>query len=125
MKYPWIDAYLKSKPGVNRNDENWNWQRYMIGGKMFAAVCLGEDNEPYYITMKLKPTEGEALRRAYEGDVIPGYYCNKIHWNSVKPDGAVPEDVLRHMLDEAYRLILKSFSKKKQAEILSSKPALA
>lgn len=119
MKYPWIDAYLKAKPGVTRNDENWNWQRYMIGGKMFAAVCLGEDNAPYYITMKLEPTEGEALRRAYPGDVIPGYYCNKIHWNSVKPDGAVPEKLMRHMLDEAYRLILQSFSRKKQAEILS------
>lgn len=119
MKYPWIDAYLKAKPGVTRNDENWNWQRYMIGGKMFAAVCLGEDNAPYYITMKLEPTEGEALRRAYPGDVIPGYYCNKIHWNSVCPDGAVPEELLRHMLDEAYRLILQSFSRKKQAEILS------
>lgn len=119
MKYPWINAYLKAKPGVTRNDENWNWQRYMIGGKMFAAVCLGEDNAPYYITMKLEPTEGEALRRAYPGDVISGYYCNKIHWNSVRPDGAVPEELLRHMLDEAYRLILQSFSRKRQAEILS------
>lgn len=119
MKYPWIDTYLKAKPGVTRNDENWNWQRYMIGGKMFAAVCLGEDDQPYYITMKLEPTEGESLRNAYPGDVIPGYYCNKVHWNSVRPDGAVPEELMRHMLDEAYRLVLSGFSRKKQAEILS------
>lgn len=86
---------------------------------MFAAVCLGEDDQPYYITMKLEPTEGESLRNAYPGDVIPGYYCNKVHWNSVRPDGAVPEELMRHMLDEAYRLVLSGFSRKKQAEILS------
>ena len=38
VKYPWIDEYLLSKPGVTKNNENWNWDRYMIGGKMFAAV---------------------------------------------------------------------------------------
>ena len=29
MKYPWIDEYLLSKPGVTKNSENWNWDRYM------------------------------------------------------------------------------------------------
>lgn len=43
---------------------------------------------------------------------------NKVHWNSVKPDGQVPDALMRQMLDEAYGLILGSFSKKKQAEIL-------
>ena len=37
----------------------------------------------------LDPDEGEFLRSQYE-DIIPGYYCNKKHWNSVKPDGNVP-----------------------------------
>ena len=120
MKYPWIDAYLLGKPGVTRNDENWNWQRYMLGDKMFAAVCLDDENRPYCITMKLEPVEGEALRRQYP-DIFPGHYMNKIHWNSVRPDGEVPEELLRHMLDESYRLILKGFSKKKQAEILEGR----
>ncbi len=116
MKYPWINDYLLFKPGVTRNDDNWNWQRYMLGEKMFAAVCLDENNKPYYITLKLEPLEGEALRRQYE-DILPGYYMNKLHWNSIRADGAVPEDLMCHMLDEAYRLVLKSFSKKKQAEL--------
>ncbi len=120
MKYPWIDAYLLSKPGVTRNDENWNWQRYMLGDKMFAAVCLDETDTPYYITLKLDPLEGEALRKQYP-DIHPGHYMNKLHWNSVRPDGDVPEELLKHMLDESYRLILKGFSKKKQAEILAEK----
>lgn len=117
MKYPWINDYLLAKPGVTRNDNNWNWQRYMLGDKMFAAVCLDDSNKPYYITLKLEPLEGEALRRQYE-DILPGYYMNKLHWNSIRADGAVPEDLMYHMLDEAYRLVLKSFSKKKQAELI-------
>ena len=120
MKYPWIDEYLLSKPGVTKNSENWNWDRYMIGGKMFAAVCMDDaTNQPYYITLKLEPLEGELLRQQYP-DILPGYYMNKLHWNSIRPDGEVPEDLMRTMLDKSYDLILKTFSKKKQAEILGS-----
>lgn len=118
MKYPWIDEYLLAKRSVTKDlQKDWNWVRYHIGGKMFAAVCLNGDHEPYYITMKCDPVEGDFLRQQYE-DIIPGYYMNKQHWNSVKPDGAVPDDLMRRMLDEAYRLMLSSFSGKKQREIL-------
>ena len=41
MKYSWIDAVLLQKPGVTKDlQAEWNWIRYHIGGKMFAAVCL-------------------------------------------------------------------------------------
>lgn len=43
---------------------------------------------------------------------------NKTHWNSVKADGEVPDDLLKGLLDESYELILHSFSKKKQQELL-------
>ena len=43
MKYPWIDEYLLAKPGVTKDlQPDWNWVRYHIGGKMFAAVCRGK-----------------------------------------------------------------------------------
>lgn len=85
---------------------------------MFAAVCREwEDDKPYYITIKLEPEEGDFLRRQYE-DIIPGYYMNKEHWNSIKPDGSVPDELLRDLLDKSYELVLESFSKKKQREIL-------
>ena len=37
MKYPWLDEYLMKKSGVTKNTENWNWVRYMIGGKTGTA----------------------------------------------------------------------------------------
>ena len=86
---------------------------------MFLAVCLDDNDKPYYITLKLDPLEGEFLRKQYE-DIIPGFYMNKIHWNSIKPNGAVPDDLLKELADKSYNLILESFSKKKQQIILES-----
>lgn len=120
MKYDWIDEFLLNKAGVNKDlQPEWNWIRYKIENKMFAAVCLDDNDKPYYITLKLEPAEGEFLRNQYD-DIIAGYYMNKVHWNSVKADGEVPDDVLRDMLDKSYNLVLKSFSRKKQSEILSA-----
>ncbi len=115
----WLDGFLLEKKGVTKDfQQDWNWIRYHIGGKMFAAICLSDkDNRPVYITLKLDPEEGAFLRNEYE-DIIPGYYMNKVHWNSIKPEGAVPDDLLKDLLDKSYQLVLSGLSKKKQKEIL-------
>ena len=119
MRYTWIDEYLLNKAGVTKDiQQDWNWIRYQIGGKMFAAVCLDDNDEPYYITLKLEPAESDFWRQQYE-DIIPGYYMNKMHWNSIKADGEVPDDLLKDLLDKSYQLVLGGFSKKKQREILN------
>ena len=98
MRYTWLDEYLMAKPAVTKDfKKEWNWIRYFIGGKMFAAVLLNTDGKPYYINLKLKPVEGDLLRQQYE-DIVPGYYSNKQHWNSIKPDGAVPDDLLKEII---------------------------
>lgn len=119
MKYEWIDKYLLKKNGTQKDlQPEWNWIRYKLCDKMYAAICLGDDNMPVYITLKLEAPEGEFMREQYE-DIIPGYYMNKTHWNSVRADGNVPDEVLKTMLDKSYELILHSFSKKKQNEIFT------
>ena len=118
MKYCWIDDYLLQKPAVTKDlKQEWNWIRYMIGGKMFAAILLDWQNVPYFINLKLEPAEGELMRKQWP-DIVPGYYSNKQHWNSVKPDGDVPDGLLKTMLDRSYELVLHGFSKKKQQELL-------
>ena len=118
MKYEWIDEYLLQKKGVTKDiQEEWNWIRYHIGGKMFAAICRDDDNNPVYITLKLDPLEGNYLRKEYE-DIIPGYYMNKTHWNSVKADGEVPDDVMKDLLDKAYTIVFENLTKKMQKEIM-------
>lgn len=119
MRYNWLDEYLLNKRSVTKDlQPSWNWVRYHIGGKMFAAVCLDDQNQPYYINLKVDPAEGDFLREQYE-DIIPGYYSDKRNWISVKPDGAVPDELLKDLLDKAYRLMLGGFSKKRQREILN------
>ena len=119
MKYDWMDQYLLAKPGVTKDlQAEWNWVRYKLGEKMFAAVCLEDaTGKAVYITLKLDPAEGEFLRQQY-ADIIPGYYMTTVHWNSVQAEGTVPDALLREMLEKSYRLVLGSFSKKKQREIL-------
>ncbi len=47
MKYNWIDGYLLEKKGVTKNlQEDWNWIRYCIEDKMFAAICLDGEDKP-------------------------------------------------------------------------------
>ena len=119
MRYEWMDEYLMGKRAVTKDLQvEWNWIRYKIGERMFAAILLNDgDNKPVYINLKLDPAEGEFLRSQY-ADIIPGYYSDKRCWNSVNPDGAVPDELLRGLLDKSYELVLKGFSKKKQREIL-------
>lgn len=119
MRYDWIDEYLMGKRAVTKDlQAEWNWIRYKIGDRMFAAILLDDDdNKPVYINLKLEPAEGEFLRAQY-ADIIPGYYSDKRCWNSVMPDGEVPDELLRGLLDKSYSLVLKGFPKKRQREIL-------
>lgn len=112
MRYEWLDEYLLQKHGVTKDYQPvWNWIRYHIGGKMFAALCLDKAHEVYYINLKLEESESAFLRGQY-ADILPGYYSDKRCWVSVKPDGAVPDDLLRAMLDKSYSLTLAGMSKK-------------
>ena len=43
---------------------------------------------------------------------------NKTHWNSVKADGNVGDEILMDLLEKAHSIVLESLSKKKQKAIL-------
>ena len=125
MKYQWLDSYLLQKPGAERDFKiEWQWHRYLVRGKMFAAVCTPGREHPLHrgrtmVILKCAPLLAELFRQKYP-DVVPGFYCDKRHWNSVYLDGEVPDDVLRQMCDMSYLLVLKKLPKKVQREILGS-----
>ena len=120
MKYTWLDEYCRSKKGVVKEFKiEWNATRYMIMDKMFVLQGGDKEGKPL-ITVKLEPAFGEFLRQQYK-DIIPGYYMNKIHWNSLYVEGDVPDDIVRDMLDKSYNLVLASLSKKHQLEVLEDK----
>jgi len=120
MEYDFIQEYCLSKKGaVEDYKEEWDAIRYMIRGKLFAMVGSDADGKAI-ISMKLEPEYGIELREKYK-DIVPGYYMNKIHWNSLHLNGNVPAETLKKMLDMSYELIFSSLSKKVQNEILNEK----
>lgn len=113
----WLDAYLRSFPCVIRDfKEEWQWIRYQVGDKMFAAICRDATGERDIITIKLDVMDGAFLRQQYK-DIIPGHYMNKEHWNSIYLDGEVPTDIVKELIEKSYYLVVGGLSKKKQKEI--------
>ena len=121
----WLHAYLFDKPGVTKDYKvEWGWDRYMVGGKLFAATCCpGEKYAAEYathplLTLKCDPLESELLR-GQDPDSLPGFYADKRTWSSVRLDGEVPEDMLRRLCDASYALVFSKLTKKLQREIES------
>ena len=86
MRYDWLDEYLLSKRAVEKDlQADWKWIRYKIGGKMFAAILLDDDDRPVFINLKLEPEEGEFLRGQYadfltEASTLPGLTAEGLCW---------------------------------------------
>lgn len=120
--YEWLDSYLQAQKGCVKDYKvEWGWHRYLVGGKMFAAVCQPEPKYQGYggrelVTLKCDPLFSELLRSQYP-DILPGFYTDKRTWVSVFLDGAVPEDLLRELCSRSYALVFGKLTKKLQREI--------
>ncbi len=116
MKYQWLDDYLKGKTGaVKEYKAEWEVTRFMLGGKMFCMI--GDNNEKRaIITLKCVPLYSEVLRKQHK-DIVPGYYMNKQHWNSIYLEGEVPDGLLKEMIDISYKLVFAALPKKVKAQL--------
>ena len=81
---------------------------FKVGGKMFGLVYEREGEVG--LNLKCDPDFSQVLRQQYEG-VFPGYHMNKEHWNTVILDESIPEPEINRMIDESYRLEVKSLKK--------------
>ncbi len=119
----WLEGYLLSMPGaVTDYKLEWQWQRYLVGGRMFAAVCTpGPEHAAHagrtMVILKCDPRLAEAFREQYP-EVVPGFYSDKRNWNSVYLDGALPDDVLRDFCGMSYELVFQKLTKRAQREIM-------
>ena len=116
--YEWVDDYCRKLKGCVRDyKEEWDATRYMLQGKFFVMIGQGPDKKSI-LTLKLEPGYGQLLRTNHK-EVTPGYYMNKQHWNSISLEGNFSDDLLRELIDESYNILLTSFSKKVQQEIMN------
>jgi len=84
---------------------------------MFALSSMrGWENGSPSVNLKCDPEQAEELRANYES-IVPGFHMNKMHWNTVYFNGDVPDKMMRALIDESYGLVVKSLTKKAQAEL--------
>lgn len=127
MKTAEVDAYLHAKPGAEKDFKaEWEWWRYLVGGKMFAAEFTvgSEHKEPYrgrhLLTLKCDPAWAEALRLEHPGVVFPGFYMDKRNWISIDLDADVADGLLMELCDHSYELVFSKLTKKLQREIAAA-----
>ncbi len=68
---------------------------FYVKGKMF---CLTDIEDYEFINLKCNPDKAIELREQYS-EVSPGYHMNKKHWNSVRPQGKVTDELLSHTIN--------------------------
>ena len=90
---------------------------FKVGGKMFALSSLKEwENGTASVNLKCDPEKAEELRANHES-IKPGYHMSKVHWNTVAFNGDVSDKMVRQLIDDSYDLVVKSLTKKAQAEL--------
>lgn len=114
-------AYLSAKPEAQAcYPFGPDVQVFKVKGKMFALLSnyLQRDS----INLKSDPQAAQELRDIFT-DVIPGYYMNKRHWNTLFFDGEIPEGEVKRQVDCSYALVVKGLTRsQRQALELSYGP---
>lgn len=91
---------------------------FKVNNKLFAQLYPLEND--YKITLKCDVLLAELYRKQYKYIVVKGYHCPPIqasHFNTVYIN-KIDDKVLLEMIDHSYDIVVKSFSKKIQKEIL-------
>ncbi|MCL2228934.1 MAG: MmcQ/YjbR family DNA-binding protein [Firmicutes bacterium] len=57
-----------------------------------------------FVTVKCPPELIQPLREQYTA-VLPGYYSNKNHWNTIIPGKDVPDDEIKKFIQISYDLV--------------------
>ncbi|MDM5188665.1 MmcQ/YjbR family DNA-binding protein [Bacillus sp. DX4.1] len=108
---------LSKRKATEDSPEGWNATCMRINDKIFA-ILNNEKEDHASITLKCNPEIALQVREEYPKTILPGYHMNKKHWNTIYFDGELNQEEINKMIDWSYELILQSFSKKKQKEIL-------
>lgn len=88
-----------------------NWQLVRVKSSRKAFIWTYERNGYMNLNVKVDSEWRDYWRDAFES-VLPGWHQNREHWNTIILDGSVPDDAVREMIAESYRLVTDSPSKR-------------
>ena len=82
--------------------------------KMFAASAMDPDD--WSVSLKCEPALAEQLRAAHP-EITGAWHMNKTHWNGVRLDGALPDSMVRDMVEDSYDLVVATLSRRQQEQL--------
>lgn len=88
---------------------------FKVMGKMFALMPL--EYEEIRINLKCDPDRAVELREEFPEWILPGYYSNKKHWNTIRVEPAFPRDLLLQLIDHSYERVVAGLTRKLKAEL--------
>ncbi|WP_431212712.1 MmcQ/YjbR family DNA-binding protein [Puia sp. P3] len=92
---------------------------FKVKGKLFLLARL--DTAQLEFNVKCDPEKAIEWREQFAA-VAPGYHMNKRLWNTITMDGSIPSRTIKEMIDDSYRLVVKSLPKKDQTGLTSDRP---
>lgn len=84
-------------------DDPKAWAAIRHKGNKKSIAFISVHNGRLMINLKCNPFEADMLRQTFK-DITPGFHMNKEHWNTVYPDGDVPLEMLKTMIEKSYEI---------------------
>lgn len=89
---------------------------FKVKGKIYTLTDVDTFES---INLKCDPDRAIILRDTYE-EIIPGYHMNKKHWNTVKMNGSLSDELIFELIDHSYELVKAKLPKKLKDALDSS-----
>ena len=87
---------------------------FKVAGKIFSLSAL--DRVPLEVSVKCEPELAVALRNSYPA-IRPGYHLNKRHWNTIRLDGSLPDELVRDLVEDSYDLVVSALPKRVREQL--------
>jgi predicted DNA-binding protein (MmcQ/YjbR family) len=102
MDIQYFRSYCLAKNGATE-ETPFDFQTlcFKVGGKIFALTDI--DNF-VSINLKCDPEWAVELREEFDG-ILPGFHMNKKHWNTVRVNSSVSDQMILKMVDHSYELV--------------------
>lgn len=104
-----VRAYCLSLAGTTEDmpfDDNTIVFR--VENKIYALLNLKSERQ--FLNLKCDPEKAIELRENYSF-IVPGYHMNKKHWNTIYIKEAEPESLIKSLINDSRKLIIKALPK--------------
>ncbi len=86
---------------------------FKVHDKMFV---LSDIESFSFINLKCDPEKAVEIREQYFA-VTPGYHMNKKHWNSIKMDDSITDQLIKVWIKDSFELVVRNLPDKIRKQI--------